>query len=265
MTWTKLLPRTIKLTFAINLSLGFVPVLAQVNESIVVVQHQEFITKYHQIFAQSSSPPEEQGAPVGTKPGGSRGCGDKQLVPLVLVDKQPEDRELRWGFTTKENPTFWVYVPYEAEFITAGKFKLLNRAGDIVYETNLTITETSGVLSISIPSAKIRLENNKWYHWYLYMDVYCTPTSPAQKNFVDGWIKRQELNAILKTQLEQETPQQRAIIQAENGFFYDALMTLAESENTPQKSEHWAQLLRSHNLEAISNVPLVDCCTPEKQ
>lgn len=245
-----------------------IPVQGQPVESLILLKDQNLNPSANLLLAESQEPPPGQGAPRGTKPGGSRNpCPaiQKTLTPLVLTTKQSENRELRWGYTTKGNPTLWVYVPYDAQSISSSKFSLRNQAGEAVYETDLTLTGTPGVISISVSSTAPPLESGQWYQWYLFVDVYCTPTTPAQQDSVDGWVKREEPNVTLKTELEKATPQQQVILYAKNNFLYDALTTLAAIESTNPSDDNWITLLRDSGLEAIATEPVVNCCTPESQ
>lgn len=75
--------------------------------------------------------PQRQGTPQGTRPAGSRnGCLVAEEIPLtalVPVTKKTDGRQLRWGLTTKEYPTFWFYIPYKLKSLKNAKFSLRNR------------------------------------------------------------------------------------------------------------------------------------------
>lgn len=269
MTWKKLPFKPLKFALVMSVAaLSCTPVQGQPVESMILLKQQNLNPSANLLVAESQEPPPGQGAPRGTKPGGSRNpCPaiQKSLTPLVLTTKQSENKELRWGYTTKANPTLWVYVPYDAQSISSSKFSLRNQAGETVYETDLNLTGTPGVISISVPSTAPPLESDQWYQWYLFVDVYCTPTTPAQQDSVDGWVKREEPNATLKTELEKATLQQQANLYAKEGFLEEALITLAELKKTNPSDDNWTKLLRDSGLEAIATEPVVDCCTPESQ
>ncbi|MBD1929957.1 DUF928 domain-containing protein [Trichocoleus sp. FACHB-90] len=265
MTWTKLPFKQIKkLTFVISFAfVSFTPVQAQLAEQVILVHRSPSRPSTELLFEQP--PPPGQGAPSGTKPGGSRNAcpvGQNSVTPLVPVTQQPPDKELRWGYTTEAHPTFWFYMPYDSQSIKSSKFSLRNRSGETVYETDLKVTGLPGVISISLPSTAPPLEIGNWYQTYLFVDVYCIATAPLQKDSAQAWVKREQPNATLKTQLESATPQQRAILYVKYGFLYDALGTLAELRITNPMNDDWAQLLRFVGLEAIAPEPIVNCCTP---
>lgn len=98
------------------------------------------------------------------------------------------------------------------------------------------------------------MEVGKNYH--LFFKVYvvaCDPQKPPELDFVDGWVQRTNLNAKLGDRLKQATPQQRVVLYAENGFWYDALTAEAElrfaNPKDPDLTANWTSLLRSVGLD----------------
>ena len=291
MTWTKLPLNPNKLAFAISFTLlGFTPVQAQPRLPLILVQHPPLNSKgdsnsdeptqgqgtprgavpagtYARGDLTFEQPPPDQGAPRGTKPGGERGCpsvAQKPLTALVPVTKEADGTQLRWGLTTKELPTFWFYVPYELKSIRSAKFSLRNQAKQTVYETPVTLTGAPGVISISLPSTAPPLEINKWYQSYLFIDISCEPNAPLEKDSAQGWVKREALAPALKSELDNATtPQQRAMLYAKHGVWYEVVMTLAELSRTDPKDAEWTKLLQSVGLDAIASEPIVNCCKPE--
>jgi hypothetical protein len=269
MTGINLLCKPLKLAFIVGLAaLGFMPVRGQSVASEIWEQRQDLNSTTDLVLAQSSNSPRGQGTPSGTKPGGRRNpCPNiqKPLTPLVLTSQQSEGRELHWGYTTKEHSTIWVYVPYDSQSISSSKFSLRNREDEPIYETDLTLTGTPGIIRIPVPPTAPSLERGQWYQWYLFVNVYCTPTTPAQQDSIRGWVVREEPNAAMRAQLEKATPQQQAILYAKDSFLYDALTTLAEVKNTNPSDDNWGKLLRDSGLEAIASEQMVNCCTLQSQ
>jgi len=182
----------------------------------------------------------------------------------VPVTNEADGTQLRWGLTTKEHPTFWFYVPYELKSIRSAKFSLRNQAKQTVYETPVTLTGAPGVISISLPSTAPPLEINKWYQSYLFIDISCEPNAPLEKDSAQGWVKREALAPALKSELDNATtPQQRAMLYAKHGVWYEVMMTLAELSRTDPKEAEWTKLLQSVGLDAIASEPIVNCCKPE--
>ncbi len=201
-------------------------------------------------YAQQPPPHPGDDAPEGTVPAGSRGpCPDIQqpLTPLVLVTQESadSDQQLRWGFTTQEHPTFGFYVPYAPESIRSAKFSLQTRRGETVYEMPLSLTEIPGVISIVLPTTAAGLKKGEWYRSFLHVDVYCTPTTPAQKDSTFAWVKRKDVDSRLGELLGTATREEQAILYAQHGFSFEALMILAEGKN----QQEWDDLLRFLGLE----------------
>ncbi|MEC4984221.1 MAG: DUF928 domain-containing protein [Oscillatoria sp. PMC 1068.18] len=213
-----------------------------------------------QSSSQSNSPDSGPGAPGRTERGGPRNpCpATKPLTPIVFTG----DRGLKGRLSAEEHPTFWVYVPYPSDRIESATFSLRSREDNeeehIVYETNLNIRETPGIIRISIPSTEEPLQLNNWYRWYLFVDVYCDENSPASKDRVYGWVRREQLDSPLPNTA---TPQEKAFQLAKNGFLYDAVTILAEVNDL----QGIQNLLNNYQLETIANEPLVDCCTTENE
>lgn len=184
---------------------------------------------------------------------------DKQLTPkklltgLVPVYGAP-NLELVLGTTAASNPTFWFYVPYPGPL--PGEFALQNQAGQIVYQTPVFISGTPGVVSFSLPPMVSPLEVGKRYHWYF--NIYCQPQQPPI--FVDGWIRRVELNPALTRQLENTTPKERVTLLAAQGIWYEALTTAAELGRTDPSQTDWTALLKAAGLGDLASEPKVECC-----
>ncbi|RCJ40265.1 hypothetical protein A6770_11035 [Nostoc minutum NIES-26] len=208
-------------------------------------------------------PPEDINAPGNRTAGGKRGCKtinkqftasqEKNLTALVPVYQSP-NAELVFGLTTISHPTFWFYVPYVTT--ASAEFVLQNEAGEIVYQSPVSLSGTPGVVSISLPSTAYSLETGDRYHWYF--NIYCNPQQPPV--FVDGWIKRVEPNTVLKNQLEKATLKQRAALYATYGIWYELVNASAELRRLDARRNDWANILQSVGLNNITSEPIVDCC-----
>lgn len=208
-------------------------------------------------------PPPDINAPGNRTAGGKRGCEsmqkqlaasqEKLLTALVPVYQSP-NAELVFGLTTISHPTFWFYVPYKTT--DAAEFVLQNQVGQTVYQSAVSLSGTPGVVSLSVGSTAASLKIGDRYHWYF--NIYCNPQQPPV--FVDGWIKRVELNTVLNSQLKKATPKQRVALYAINGIWYDYLTASAELRRLAPKSNDWADILQSVGLNDIASEPIVDCC-----
>ena len=212
--------------------------------------------------------PQRQGAPRGTRPAGARGCliGSKMpFIALVPLTKGTENTELRWGITTEKYPTFWFYIPHQIKSVKNAKFSLRNRNSKTIYETPIKLTSTPGIIRISLPPDVPSLEINQWYQYYLFVDRLCNANGRLQKDTAQGWVKREAMTSQLQAQLDKTiSTQQKAMLYAQNGIWYETINTLATKSHTNMQNYTWIQLLRSVGLDRISKVPIIDCCSPQQ-
>jgi len=174
----------------------------------------------------------------------------KQLTALVPVYGQ-KDPELVFGETTSSHPTFWFYVPYSSPL--SAKFVLQDEQHKTIYQTPISLARTPGVINFPLPSKTAPLKVNQRYHWFL--NIYCNQGKPPA--FVDGWIKRKELNPSLKTELELATLSQRVSLLATHGIWYDALTISAQLRRQKLNRHDWAAMLKAVGLENIAFEPIV--------
>lgn len=217
------------------------------------------------IFA-APPPPSDIGEPGKRAEAGSRGCSQdinkpltssqKRLTALVPVYSNPE---VVFGATIAEHPNFLFYVPYSSSF-AYGEFVLEDEAqNQSVYKTPLT--GTSGVVNLRLPSKTTPLEVGKQYRWYF--NIYCKKDNQIIGN-VEGYVKREQLNSALKTQLEKATPRQRVNLYAANGIWHEALSTASELRRTNLQDTSWTALLQAIGLNDMATEPKVECCNLER-
>jgi lipoprotein NlpI len=74
---------------------------------------------------------------------------------------------------------------------------------------------------------------------------------------IAGWIQRANINSNLSDQIKRSNPSQQADLYAENGFWYDALSTLAiqrrDFPTNPAIKENWQSMLKSVDLEGLAD------------
>lgn len=208
--------------------------------------------------------PQRQGTPLGTRPAGSRkSCPiseKEQLRALVPVTKETSGRELHWGLTTKANPSFWFYVPHKLSSIKNAKFSLRNRKNKTIYEKELQLTNTPGIIQVSVPDNAISLKVGEWYQYYLFMDIDCSPKGIYRKEFAQAWVKREAIASGFEARLQRIPLRQRGLFYAQNGIWYDAMVSFAKLKYEPGTSTEWKQMLESAGLGQFSQVRLIDCC-----
>ncbi len=211
--------------------------------------------------------PQRQGTPQGTTPAGSRNnCPIAEKTPLtalVPLTKKPDGKELRWGLTTSSNPTFWFYVPHQLKSINNPKFSLRNRQNQTIYEKELQLAQTPGLISISLPANALSLKVGEWYQYYLFMDIDCN-SNGTRKEFAQAWVKREAIPSGFAAQLERISPRQRGLFYAKNGFWYDAMASFAKLKYAFATNPELAQMLKLTGL-SESHIPATGCCKYMKQ
>lgn len=243
---------------------GFSQVQAQsVNRSTLTQKPRTQVTS--PIFA-APPPPKDIGEPGRRSEAGSRGCdggtnkqnaAQKKLTAIVPFYSKSESV---YGLTTAEYPMFWFYVPY-ASNIAYGEFVLEDEAeNQRVYKVPLT--GTPGIVNLRLPSTAQPLQIGKQHRWYF--NVYCNDDKQIIGN-VEGYIKREQLNPTLKTQLEKATPAQRVNIYGGNGIWYEALSNAAQLRRSNPRDTSWVKLLQEVGLDDLVNQPIVDCCGLRKE
>lgn len=187
-----------------------------------------------------------------------------------------------WARTTAEHPKIWFYNPYKPESIESMEFVLQDDQETDIYRGAISLPQTAGVIGVHLPK-NASLKPGKLYHWYLNVKgkSACVPRTSAPNAstlsndsiadsmaamvYVDGWIERVLVNSTLSDRLKQATPQQQAALYGENGFWYDAITTLAETQlvklNDAALKTDWQTLLQDGGLERLSTQPLINCCS----
>ncbi|MEG4809108.1 DUF928 domain-containing protein [Microcoleus sp. F8-D3] len=182
------------------------------------------------------------------------GCGS--ITQLGFTALVPQNK---MGRTVSDYPTFFFYLPQtEAE---SAEFMLKDESGKQIYKQDLTIRNLSGVIGVSIPANQNvpPLEAGKSYRWNL--TVICDSQDRAADLIESGTVRRVEISADIRSQLEQADPRQKTVIYAENGIWQDALSTLAAiRQANPDDAElaaDWESLLESVTLGKIAKEPIV--------
>jgi Domain of Unknown Function (DUF928) len=190
--------------------------------------------------------------------GEMRGDEDPTLTAFVPEYKQPNSLKV-WGRTTNEYPTVWAYIPYSSALISRIDFILRNGdnpANPIVYQTSIQAPKKAGIVNFSLPKTSTPLAIDKLYQWEVKLTMKSQPTEK-----ITGWIQRAKIDSNLSDRIKRANPSQQADLYAENGFWYDALSTLAiqrrDFPTDPAIKENWQTMLKSVNLEGLADRPFV--------
>jgi len=181
--------------------------------------------------------------------GGSRSKCPPMDFPLTAL--VPESN---WGKTLEAHPTLWFYVPYSPEQAPVGEFVLQDEAGNDVYRLPFELSQTPGLVRLSVPDTQESLKRGNWYRWYF--TLYCDRDKSASPVFAQGWIQRIPLTPTLERQLNAAKPREDQVYVA-NRIWFDALTHLANLRlaNSNQVTDaDWRKLLQGKgvNLELPS-------------
>ncbi len=193
-----------------------------------------------------------RGSSGRTSGGGTRGdsCvpGDIELTALMPGNNI--------GTTIASNPKFFVYVPqHTAE---SAEFEIIDQSGKLdksIYLTNLNISDTSGVVKVSLPG-NVGLTKNKEYTWRFTM--ICDSFDRSGDQFVEGIVKKVELSSDIENSLKNASPLERAEIYAKAKIWNETIATLADLRNS--NPTEWEELLTSVGLTEIASEPFAPCC-----
>lgn len=187
--------------------------------------------------------------PNSTTGGGRRDHGacrqDPQNSDQLLTALSPTTKS---GLTLAERPTFFVYVPQtSAQFV---EFSLLDRNNRGIYQTTFALTNTSGLVSFTLPPDAPPLEMDKDYTWSFAL--ICDRQNRLEDRFVTGQVRRTSLDPSLKYQIESVAPKQRLALYQKASIWYETLSTLVELQrsqpNDPNLRAAWREILQSGEL-----------------
>jgi Domain of Unknown Function (DUF928) len=204
-------------------------------------------------------PPGAQ-APKRSSGGASRdgnlcGFGVKESISASVTPLIPATNI---GFTVAEHPTIFVYVPTTTA--KTALFTLQTEDSKYSYQTTLSVPQKPGVMEVKVPNSIPALKMGKNYKWSLV--IICTEELEPDSPWVSGWIRRVEPNSGLTSQLNKRVSLDLISQLAETGIWYDSLSNLAQLRRSQPDNqavtEVWQELLKSVNLSAIANEPLIN-------
>lgn len=213
-------------------------------------------------------PPDEK-EPDNSVGGASRDGGgvcssDENLArssETPIQEFLPLTPQNNYGLTIAERPTFYAYIPQtqaQKVFVT-----IRDRSQTTLYETELAIERTGGIVSWSLPNTVPPLEIGQDYEWSMVLicDRIMKPDSPR----ITSWIKRVEPLDIPFHSIDNQSNLELAAFYAQNGIWYDALNLLANlrhdsGDNPTNYQEQWQQFLSQEfvGLEAMIDRPLLE-------
>jgi Domain of Unknown Function (DUF928) len=217
------------------------------------------------------NPPKDTGAPGRrqVRAGGSRdSCSD-------LIDSQkneigsltalvPDKIE---GKINYEKPKFLVYLPYKSQQKYNYEFVLRDENEEEVYKVKTAIKPQPGIITISLPD-NISLQRNQTYSWtfafiFAEANTNCNPSQIRSAELVEGAISldKNPPNTTLLNKFKTATIEEKITIYTEQGWWYDALINLAELRrkypNDANIKAAWIALLKAENLEELAEFAIL--------
>ncbi|MGD1873102.1 MAG: DUF928 domain-containing protein [Mastigocoleus sp.] len=202
------------------------------------------------------------------RPGRRRGMATRDSCPSTDIPLTALIPENNIGKVVEENPTFWLFVPYEANKVPVGEFVLQDEDNKDIYRKKILTKKAGGVVSVNLDS-QISLKTNKVYQWYF--KLYCNTSNDSQKLYRDtlsspiyvrGWVQRVTPPGQQKENLNTSIPSSQDIdFYTKNDIWYSALDKLAKlRQANPQNqkiAKEWSQLLGKVGLQDVSDKPIV--------
>lgn len=186
---------------------------------------------------------------------GSRGCRNSKAIATSLTLLVPSDHV---PTTVSSHPTFLWYV---SDVVAAPvRFTLVEQQSLKPVFTKQLKIQKAGIMQLQIPSSAPALVEGKQYRWTVAL--VCNKKRPSENKNAYAWIERAPLEGKLPQILAGATSrQERALILAQAGIWYDAVSTLYETSqrNSDKRlafsaSNSFSQLLEQVGLSEISQV-----------
>ena len=200
--------------------------------------------------------------PNDRKPAGTRGPCEQSQQPFTPLLPLANSGAKFSGFTLKDYPTFWFYIPYHSNTIRQGSFFLEDvQQKTRTYQVKFQLPETPGFVKFSLPTTANPLELNKQYRWQF--TLYCATNDPPDYSKIvwhQGLIERLDPQR-LETQMATALVIDRMEFYRDNRLWYDISADLAQIYDFPLA---WRYLLRTLDLEELQQEAIAGSVEPIK-
>ncbi|MBK1990355.1 DUF928 domain-containing protein [Sphaerospermopsis aphanizomenoides BCCUSP55] len=177
----------------------------------------------------------------------------QEITPLLPVNKS--------GLTFNDRPTFFVHIPLTQ--LQTAEFSIIDAQKKIIYKTNLTLPQTSGIISFTLPQNSPPLKVNTSYRWYL--TLICDSEDSSTNPYVEGLVKVIPADVQLSDSLAKADLLQKPTLYAQAGIWYEALANLVKLRCTQPDNltvqQNWQEFLASVELNNIATASLLNSCT----
>jgi hypothetical protein len=202
-------------------------------------------------------PPSLSGTPrrrvsAGTRGGNSCTSSNQPIIALAPLENSQ--------ITTAAYPQLFFYVPQTNA--QALELVLQDENQEVISKSTFKTPAKSGIVSVIPANSTPELKVGKTYRWFF--SAVCDQKERSRDLVVQGSIVRLAPDEKLQRDLASSDMRERANIYALSGSLTDALTNLAQlmrqRPNDTELKTDWQDLLRSVNLGAITDAPLIECC-----
>jgi hypothetical protein len=188
-----------------------------------------------------------ENAPTGDS---SQTCVNPKAKPLTPL--LPTALGYDSSTTSLANPTLYFYLPQTTARQVA--FVITDTNNNKVFSEIYTVPGQAGIWQLTLPD-NVALEKNKEYWWELAL--ICNPQKRQSDKFVQGKLKRLEIQADLKAQIARQTsPVEKAKHYAQAKIWQETLTTLAQIYGVDPQA--WKDLLTSAGLGEFAQAPFLN-------
>jgi hypothetical protein len=173
--------------------------------------------------------------------GATRG-GVQQPPPVVRV-LTPEEKAI----VSSPQPTLYWFIDKPTTYECDVLVKTID--DEPVFEQKFKGIKTGGLVPIDLSKSAKKLEPGKDYRFVVLVSVQ--PAEPASDIESSGTIRYEAPDASLQQQLAGGSAIDKAVAYAGNGYFTDAVATLAK-ENSPDSKATLSELLQQAKLNVVA-------------
>lgn len=185
------------------------------------------------------------------------GCPVSAGSPLTAVMPLSND-----GTTAQTHPTLWFYVPYGADEVIGGEFRILaydatsSRVNTLERQAFQLPSANPGFISMPWPEAVSLTTVGDEYYWSFV--IYCdSDGAPSAVQFVNGWVRRVDVPVELATQISEDAAPIDLLL-AEQHIWLDAVDALASlrviASTDSELQARWRNLMTAKGV-ALANLP----------
>jgi hypothetical protein len=195
-------------------------------------------------------------------------CGKTVGSLSAIVPSTPKTKNLKGEFThyissltMSENPTFWVYIPYQTNSPPPAKFELF-LDDQLVTSEKVVLPTQPGLYPLLLKT--ITLKPGQEYSWKLV--VTCVEGVSPDLDRIGGWIERIESKEIQQKLKNVKTVQQKLETYVDHELWHESMEVLTgdfcrqDPMQARQLLNQWMSDINLADLVEKSPQPLLEKC-----